>query len=572
LGEQDSPRKARPCSQTPGAWAGAVVHVVDALGVCTLLSQEKWTRTKAIILKWLDIVQSGEVELCHADLISDRGFLVYATRTYPAMIPYLKGFHLTAEMWRGNRDAEGYRLKEESGDDATVDSGSTLGSTEDADRVRHHLPWNERGDTKHAPATGTTQAVPRLEADLKALKILTNFDLPPLRVVRPFHSVHVYYGFGDASGRQFGSTKSGSFRPSAKGDEGVDLASQTRYRVGLWGADTQEESSNYKEFRNLVDVVEEEAQDGRLSNCEFFLCTDSATAESCFYRGSSRSPLLHDLVIRLRRLEMEFGMIVWLIHVAGSRMIAQGTDGCSRGSFIEGVMAGDDMLSHLELDRSAVDRSSLLMKWIKEWTGRAHLKPLSPEGWFEEGHGVSGGKKDASGVWIPAHVSAGNLFLWAPPPAVADAALEQLLIATHKRTDLFHVVVIPRLMRPLWRRLFHKACDFVFKVVPTHSFWPASMHEPLWVGIILPFTHHRPWRFKRAPLLVEVGISLRRMLASGESDGGDILRELLSLPRKIHSMSECLARKVLLLPVQGVSDAPRGGSRRESMAQRRQED
>jgi hypothetical protein len=269
---------------------------------------------------------------------------------------------------------------------------------------------------------------------------------------------------------------------------------------------------------------------------------------------------------------MEFGMIVWLIHVAGSRMIAQGTDGCSRGSFIEGVMAGDDMLSHLELDRSAVDRSSLLMKWIKEWTGRAHLKPLSPEGWFEEGHGVSGGKKDASGVWIPAHVSAGNLFLWAPPPAVADAALEQLLIATHKRTDLFHVVVIPRLMRPLWRRLFHKACDFVFKVVPTHSFWPASMHEPLWVGIILPFTHHRPWRFKRAPLLVEVGISLRRMLASGESDGGDILRELLSLPRKIHSMSECLARKVLLLPVQGVSDAPRGGSRRESMAQRRQED
>ena len=97
---------------------------------------------------------------------------------------------------------------------------------------------------KHAPATGITKAVPRLEKDLKAIKILTNFDLPPLRVAIPFHSVHVYYGFGDASGKQFGSTKSGSFRPSAREVEGVDLASQTRYRMGLWDMEAQEESSN----------------------------------------------------------------------------------------------------------------------------------------------------------------------------------------------------------------------------------------------------------------------------------------------------------------------------------------
>jgi hypothetical protein len=28
---------------------------------------------------------------------------VYMTRAYPSMIPYVKGFHLTIEMWRGNR-------------------------------------------------------------------------------------------------------------------------------------------------------------------------------------------------------------------------------------------------------------------------------------------------------------------------------------------------------------------------------------------------------------------------------------------------------------------------------------
>jgi hypothetical protein len=26
------------------------------------------------------------------------------------MIPYVKGFHLTAEMWRGNRDEDGWKL------------------------------------------------------------------------------------------------------------------------------------------------------------------------------------------------------------------------------------------------------------------------------------------------------------------------------------------------------------------------------------------------------------------------------------------------------------------------------
>ena len=41
LGTQDAARKVRPCSQTPRAWAGAVVHVLKDLGVCVLTSEEK---------------------------------------------------------------------------------------------------------------------------------------------------------------------------------------------------------------------------------------------------------------------------------------------------------------------------------------------------------------------------------------------------------------------------------------------------------------------------------------------------------------------------------------------------
>ncbi len=42
----------------------------------------------------------------------DQGFLVYVTQTYPAMVLYLKGFHLSIEMWQGGRDVNGYKLRE----------------------------------------------------------------------------------------------------------------------------------------------------------------------------------------------------------------------------------------------------------------------------------------------------------------------------------------------------------------------------------------------------------------------------------------------------------------------------
>jgi hypothetical protein len=86
------------------------------------------------------------------------------------------------------------------------------------------------------------------------------------------------------------------------------------------------------------------------------------------------------------------------------------------------------------------------------------------------------------------------------------------------------------------------------------------MFEPVWVGIILPFTHHRPWSFKRAPLLVELGRDLRRMLPEREEDAGNLLRKLLLLPRKIRSLSQRQACGVLHVPWAGpVSDGDGDG-------------
>jgi hypothetical protein len=56
------------------------------------------------------------------------------------------------------------------------------------------------------PEDGFTYPVPCFKTDIAALMRLSDFELPPLWVVRPTHMVQVFYGFSDASGKQFGAT------------------------------------------------------------------------------------------------------------------------------------------------------------------------------------------------------------------------------------------------------------------------------------------------------------------------------------------------------------------------------
>ena len=152
--------------------------------------------------------------LNHSELTSDIGFLVYVTRTYPSMIPYLKGFHLTAHMWRGNRDEEGWKLpskeakEEDDDDDDSISSQDSLASL-DITRAGDHgldldceasfgkvtrenpeeatldyvLKKKRNSPVAHAPASNQTPVVPRLHADVWALQQLTQSDLPALKVV-----------------------------------------------------------------------------------------------------------------------------------------------------------------------------------------------------------------------------------------------------------------------------------------------------------------------------------------------------------------------------------------------------
>ena len=523
VGMQDALRKLRSAGGTrrPGAWAGAAVYIEDD-GVVVLTSQDKWDRMKAICSHWLDLINKGHTALDFKQLRSDRGFMVYVTQAYPGMKPYLKGFHLTLEMWRGNRDSEGWKEPE---------------SLEDIKlRLLADSLCEEEDIRTDGPISGLTPVAPRFKSDLEAILHLADGEKPQLRYVRSKHTMTAYYGFGDASSGGFGAT--------------VQRPGGLYGRYGLWGKDDEAQSSNYRELRNLVDTVEEEANEGHLNESELWLFTDNSTAEGCFYRGGSSSKLLHELVLRLRKAELKYGFVLHVVHVAGTRMIAQGTDGLSRGILLEGVNKGEDMLLFIDLSRSAVERHTRVLNFVRSWLDPivGESKHLKPEEWFQEGHGIIGGEKDANGMWIPCHAGNGKAYIWTPPPVIADVALEECAKAVHKRTDAYHVFLIPRLYSPLWMRLLYKLSDFVFKLRPGSQHWPSCMHEPLFIGISLPLLNRNPWSVRGTPLLVDLERQLRQVLASGKGDGGDLLRQLLRTSRKLDSVSESVARRMLRMP------------------------
>jgi len=61
-----------------------------------------------------------------------------------------------------------------------------------------------------------------------------------------------------------------------------------------------------------------------------------------------------------------------------------------------------------------------------------------------------GGEKNEDGVLIPKYRSA--TYIWTPTPAAAQIAVEKMRRARLKREGSTHVVVIPRLMAPEWRK------------------------------------------------------------------------------------------------------------------------
>jgi hypothetical protein len=171
----------------------------------------------------------------------------------------------------------------------------------------------------------------------------------------------------------------------------------------------------------VVEALEDEAERGELTNTLACFFTDNSVAEASIYKGTSKSKKLLALVIRLKVLEVKCSIQLVVCHVAGTRMIAEGGDGVSRGLLNEGVMSGEDILSFIPLHLSAIERSPTLLPWLNSWINQ-HLKVLTPCDWHELGHDVRGWTHPGKDSLHARPVIRKGVFGWFPPPAAADVA------------------------------------------------------------------------------------------------------------------------------------------------------
>ncbi len=149
-----------------------------------LTSQEKWDRTKTIFEHWWSLLERGETNLDFKHLRSNRGFIVYVTQAYPGMKPYLKGFHLSLETWRGGCNSKGWKLpKQQEQEESKATKAATLDNFHDfkLDLLMHLLIGG--GGHHDTPSSGFTQAAPRFKQDLEAVLYLAEGDLPRMRCV-----------------------------------------------------------------------------------------------------------------------------------------------------------------------------------------------------------------------------------------------------------------------------------------------------------------------------------------------------------------------------------------------------
>jgi hypothetical protein len=359
---------------------------------------------------------------------------------------------------------------------------------------------------------------------MDALAKIFSGDTPIQSLVRPVSGARsVAIGGGDASGEGFGSLIS-------------PLGMQPLVRRGFWECTG---TSNWREMRNLLEAIREEARLGRLVGFEIWLATDNSTAEASFHKGRSSSPELDAMVLELRLLAIAGNFILRVVHIAGTRMIELGIDALSRGELHVGALVKATAPEIIPLHLHPLERSMDLLPWLSSWI--PEFTVALPDDWFYRA-------QEAGRYDFPSEPL--KPWIWSLHPAAALIALEELGNARLKCHDVLRGVVLgPSLLRHEWFRHFRQSVDFYF-FIPAGSIpaWPASMHEPLTLGLYLPLLRFSPWDWKRVPFLVPFGITLSAMYKARDPSAGHLLCEFWAASSWVAGMPERLVRDLLLHP------------------------
>ena len=241
---------------------------------------------------------------------------------------------------------------------------------------------------------------------------------------------------------------------------------------------------------------------------EVFIFTDNAVMERTYIRGSSKSPKLHDLIVELRKLQMDGALIIHFIWIAGTRMIRQGTDALSRGLVTTRNMSVDRFLRSLPLNKTAFELQDNLQSQVKGWLEDDDWEFTETKDWF---YNVFTNPK---GSWV-----------WCPPPALGRIAIDQLCEVKHMHPESRHIFLCPTLMEQEWGKALSKIADTRFTFGRKSCLWNKDLHEPLTIAFVCPLLSSAPWKVSRLPSLANWERRLFEMPHKDTVDVRDYMRE-----------------------------------------------
>jgi hypothetical protein len=290
FGLQDAPQKRIPPVRNPGALAGSV-FTTTGTDVLQSVSQVKWDRANAQLDELQSMIGSSSDGLVDYKRLEEiRDFPGHISMTYSMVTPYLKGLHLTLASHHLGCNEFGWNVaskewaaylheavesRKSSGDEAIHMMDATLEpSNPEWDQDQEKVPPPPRERKPPPPPPKQTGPVARLARYVKAMASLFVRETPGQVLLRASQVYTIIYGFANASGSGFGST--------------VMLKGEIRYRIGTWGP-YEDETSNYREFENVVAALREEEEAGNLENALMLLCTGNSTVESAIVKGNSSS-------------------------------------------------------------------------------------------------------------------------------------------------------------------------------------------------------------------------------------------------------------------------------------------
>lgn len=297
------------------------------------------------------------------------------------------------------------------------------------------------------------------------------------RQTQPKDIATIGVAWGDGSGTGSGGTI--NFISQNNRDSNINL----NVWMGTWDDTVVSASSNWKEMCTLKQTLENERIRGgnRVRHRKLLYCTDNMVMCDIFRKGNSKSPTLQRLFLEVKLLEVILQCHLLLIHVPGTTMIREGTDGLSRGVTLQPFYEYEGNTLLPLLWRPAIPSNSLLLwalnKLGTQWESKSKwIFQTDYSNW-------------SRGLMI------GHNILWCVSPGFGKQAILQALYTwVETPTICGHIFIIPRILQ----REFGRVSKFVlFQGQYNDLPLPFSPLVPFVLFYIPPFNRLREHHLNR---------------------------------------------------------------------------